>query len=52
LVRPAMPPPPMIATGQSTLGGRSVMTAALAMTPARSAAGPAMKSSAWSTPGT
>ena len=34
LVRPAIPPPPMIATGQTTLGGRSVITAALATAPA------------------
>ncbi len=51
LVRPAIPLPPMIATGQRMLGGRSVITAALATAPATSVAGLAMTSSAWSTPG-
>ena len=34
-----MPLPPMIATGHRMLGGRSVMTAALATAPATSVAG-------------
>ena len=51
LVRPAMPPPAMIATGHITAGGTSDITAALAITPAASVAGLASTSSAWSTPG-
>jgi hypothetical protein len=45
-VKPAIPPPPTIATGHLTSGGMSAITDALAMIPAAIAAGPAKRSSA------
>ena len=45
LVRPATPPPAMIASGHITAGGMSAITEALATTPAPTAAGPATTSS-------
>ena len=51
LVSPATPPPAMIATGHITAGGTSTITAALVTAPATTVAGPASRSSAWSTPG-
>jgi hypothetical protein len=51
-VSAAAPPPAMIANAHFSKGGRSVITAAETPIPATTAAGVAMESSRWSSPGT